>query len=252
MEESPTIHITDIARSMEKLIKKTESWSNLTFSLKGIKGDRMIRSELNISSIDPPTDRDKVTQYTDGNTNTRVGDQNLYGPGPSVRNYYERSNLISSPTNFSGNRMIREELNLSSIGPSLDSVQVLNPYRVGLDLTVSQRLEQPNRYHIVDQIGIGFNDGLVNTGCQSYYHNGLVLDSYGLESDFFAYDNIGLSNVDFNCNLDQISTKHTDGLDNTAFQNNYCSGQVLESYRLDSDFPAGNQSRFFQTYAPGK
>ena len=30
---------------------------------------------------------------------------------------------------------------------------------------------------------------------------------------------------------------------NNEFQNDYCSGQVLESYSLDSDLPASNQSR---------
>ena len=112
MEESPTIHITDIARSMEKLIKKTESRSNLTSFQKGIRGDRMIRSELNISSIDPPTDRDKVTQYTDGNTKTRVGDQNLYGPGPSVESIYGTSNMDTRVG----------DQNLYGPGPSVKSI----------------------------------------------------------------------------------------------------------------------------------
>ena len=30
---------------------------------------------------------------------------------------------------------------------------------------------------------------------------------------------------------------------NTDFRNDYCSGKVLESHRLDSDLPASNQSR---------
>ena len=132
--------------------------------------------------------------------------------------------------------------------------QVLNPYRLGLDLAVFEYLDEPDEYLIVLQIGTGFNDRLNNTVYQNGYRNSQVLDSYRLESDLLAYDKVGFSNPDYNYNpiLDQIGTKHTDGLDNTSFQNNYCSGQVLESYRLDSDFPAGNQSRFFQTYAPGK
>ena len=53
----------------------------------------LVSGELSISFIDPPSDSDKVTQNTKGNTNTRVGDQNLYGTGPSVRNIYRMSNL---------------------------------------------------------------------------------------------------------------------------------------------------------------
>ena len=33
--------------------------------------------------------------HLESNTNARVGDQNVHGPGPSVRNYYKRSNLRS-------------------------------------------------------------------------------------------------------------------------------------------------------------
>ena len=33
----------------------------------------------------------------ESNANTRVGDQNLYGPGPSIRNFFEPSSLRSVP-----------------------------------------------------------------------------------------------------------------------------------------------------------
>ena len=52
--------------------------------------------------------------YTDGNTNTRVGDQNLYGPRTSVRSYYEQSNLRSIPMPLGNN-----EVNTNPGGSSL-------------------------------------------------------------------------------------------------------------------------------------
>ena len=64
-----------------------------------------------------------------------------------------RSNLTSSPTSLRRNRMIRDELNISSIDPPTESDQVLNPYRLGLDLTVSEQLEEPDEYPIIHQIG---------------------------------------------------------------------------------------------------
>ena len=63
-----------------------------------------------------------------------------------------RSNLISSPTNLSGNRVIRGELNISSIEPPIDSDKVLNPYRLGLDLAVSEHSEDSDEYPINHQI----------------------------------------------------------------------------------------------------
>ena len=88
--------------------------------------------------------------------------------------------MTSSPTCLSGSRKIRGELNISSINPLIDGDQVLNPYRHGLDLTVSEYSDEPDEYPIVHQIGTEFNDGLGNTGYQSGYRNGQVLDSYRL------------------------------------------------------------------------
>ena len=68
--------------------------------------------------------------------------------------------MTSSLTSLSGNRVIRGELNISSIDPPIASDQVLNPYRFGLNLAVSEHLEEPDDYPIVHQIGTGFNDGL--------------------------------------------------------------------------------------------
>ena len=152
--------------------------------------------------------------------------------------------MTSSLTSLSGNRVIRGELNISSIYHPIDSDQVLNPYRLGLDLAVSEHLEEPDEYTIIHQIGTGFNDGLGNTGYQNGYCNDQVIDLYRLELDLLAYDNIRLSNPSSNYNptLDQIGTEPTDRLCNTGFQNIYCSGQVLDSNRLKSDLPAFGQS----------
>ena len=72
--------------------------------------------------------------------------------------------MTSSPIGISGDRRIRGELNISSIDPSIDSVQVLTPYRLGLDLAVPEQSEEPNEYPLIHQIGTRFNDGLGNTG----------------------------------------------------------------------------------------
>ena len=58
-----------------------------------------------------------------------------------------------------------------------------------------------------------------------------LLHSHRLESDFLAYDNVGLSNH-------QIGTGFNDGLSNTGYQNDYRNGQIPDSYRLESDFLA--------------
>ena len=96
--------------------------------------------------------------------------------------------------------MIRGELNISSIDPPVDSVQVLNPYRFGLNLAVSEQSEVSNEYISNHQISIGFNDGFSTTGYQNSYSRGQVFDSYRFESDLLAYDNIGLSNPRYNFN----------------------------------------------------
>ena len=54
--------------------------------------------------------------------------------------------------------MIRGELNISSIDPpnylpSADSDKVLNPYRLGLDLAVSEHSGDSDYYPTCDQIG---------------------------------------------------------------------------------------------------
>ena len=53
------------------------------------------------------------------------------------------SNFTSSPTNLSRNRVVRGELNISSIvppdySPGIDGDKVLNSYRLGLNLAVSE------------------------------------------------------------------------------------------------------------------
>ena len=83
-----------------------------------------------------------------------------------------RSNMTSSSTSLSGNRVIRGELNISSIDSPIDSDKDLNPYRLGLDLPVSEHSEDPDENPIIHQIGTGFNDGLGNTGYQNVYRNG--------------------------------------------------------------------------------
>ena len=110
------------------------------------------------------------------------------------------------------------------------------------------------------------------------YRNGQVLDSYRLESDLLAYDNIGLDNLHCNelelesfrlewdiyndpnyepfrlesnlyndLDLDnfrlesdiyiniQPGTESSAGQKNTGCYDRYCGGQVLDSYRLESD-----------------
>ena len=139
-----------------------------------------------------------------------------------------RSNLTSSPTSLSGNRVIISELNISSIDPPVDSDKVLNPYRLGLDLAISEDAGDSNEYPVNHQIGTGFNDGLGNTGYQNIYRSGQVLDSYRFESDLPAYNNIGLSNpgIIYYPTFDQIDTEPNDGLCNTGYRNIYPSGQV--------------------------
>ena len=70
---------------------------------------------------------------------------------------------------MSGNRAIQGELNISSIDPltclpGANSDKVLNPYRLGLDLAVSEHSGESDYYPTNRQIGTGFNDGLSNTG----------------------------------------------------------------------------------------
>ena len=99
-----------------------------------------------------------------------------------------------------------------------------------------------------DQFGVKFNDRLGNVGHQYNYHNGQVLDPYRLELDFFVYDN---ERLDYNpCYSDNpplirsVLSPLTDivGHSNTGYSDRYCSGQILDSYRLESDLPAGGQN----------
>ena len=55
-----------------------------------------------------------------------------------------QGNLMSSPSNLNVNRVLQNELNISTIDPpnyqpTLNSDKVLYPYRLGLDLTHSWR-----------------------------------------------------------------------------------------------------------------
>ena len=80
-----------------------------------------------------------------------------------------RSNISSSPTNLSRNRVVRGELNISSIdppdcSPGFDSDKVSNPYRLGLDLAVSELSGDFDHYPTTDQISTEPNDGLRHTG----------------------------------------------------------------------------------------
>ena len=59
---------------------------------------------------------------------------------------------------MSGIRALRGELNISSTDPSTclpgaDSDKVFNPYRLGLDLTVSEHSGESNYYPTNHQIG---------------------------------------------------------------------------------------------------
>ena len=84
------------AASLELRRKQDRIYSEVNLQEKtviNLNQEILVSGELSISFIDPPSDSDKVTQNTKGNTNTRVGDQNLYGTGPSVRNIYRMSNL---------------------------------------------------------------------------------------------------------------------------------------------------------------
>ena len=78
---------------------------------------------------------------------------------------------MSSLSNLYGNRVLQNELNISTIDPSnyqptLNSDKVLNPYRLGLDLTVHEYQRESNYHPINHQLGTGFNDGLGNAGYQ--------------------------------------------------------------------------------------
>ena len=50
---------TDIARIKEKMLKKIKSQSNMISSLASLSGNRVIRGESHISSIDSPIDSNK-------------------------------------------------------------------------------------------------------------------------------------------------------------------------------------------------
>ena len=65
--------------------------------------------------------------------------------------------------------MVRGELNISSIdppdfSPGIDRDKVLNQYRLGLDLTVSELSGDFDHYPTTDQISTEPNDGLRHTG----------------------------------------------------------------------------------------
>ena len=100
--------------------------------------------------------------------------------------------MTSSLTSLSGSRVIRGELNISSIDHPIDSDQVLNPYRFGLDLAVFDHSGESDYYPTNYQIVTGFNDGLCNTGFQNIYCSEQVLDSYRLELDLPAFGNVEL------------------------------------------------------------
>ena len=53
---------------------------------------------------------------------------------------------------------------------------------------------------------------------------------------------MGLGNPGVNCNPTyyQIGTDPKGGLGNTGYQTNYCNAQVLDSYRVGSDFIASD------------
>ena len=74
-------------------------------------------------------------------------------------------------------------MNISSIDPpddlpGVDSDKVFNPYRLGLDLPVSEHSGDFDYHPTIDQIGTEPNDGLGNTGFQNNYRNAQVFDSY--------------------------------------------------------------------------
>ena len=91
--------------------------------------------------------------------------------------------------------MIRGESHISTIDYPIDSNKFLNPYRLGLDLAVSELSGDFDYYPTTDQIGTEPNDGLGNTGYQTNYRNAQVLDSYRVGSDHIASDNVGLGNL---------------------------------------------------------
>ena len=110
-----------------------------------------------------------------------------------------QSNLMSSLSNLNGNRALRNKLNISTIDPpsyqpTLKSDKVLNPYRLGLDLTVYEYQRESNYLPINHQFGTGFNDGHGNTGYQVIHRGEQVLDPYIVGSDLAAYDNVELGN----------------------------------------------------------
>ena len=158
-----------------------------------------------------------------------------------------RSNLTSSPTNLSRNRVLRDELNISSIdspdySTDIDSDRVLNPYRLGLNLAVSEHSGDFYYYPTMDQIGTEPNDGLSITGSWNNYHNVQLPDSYRVGLDLIVYNNLALGNPGVNCNPSsiQIGIKPNEGLGITGHQTNYCNAQVFDSYRFGLDLIAYN------------
>ena len=104
-------------------------------------------------------------------------------------------------------------MNISSIdppdySPGIDSDKVLIPYRLELNLAVSEHSGDFDYYPTMEQIGTEPNDKLSITGSWNNYHNIQVPDPYRVESDLIVYNNLALGNPDVNCNpaSNQIGT----------------------------------------------
>ena len=67
-------------------------------------------------------------------------------------------------------------------------------------------------------------------------------DPYRLELDVYNEQDLDKYRLESDIYNDQVGTEPIGGYSNTGCPDRYCSVQVLDSYRLESDLPASGQS----------
>ena len=105
-------------------------------------------------------------------------------------------NLVSFLSNLNLNRVLRHELNIFSLDPpnyqpTHNSDKVLNPYRLGLDLTVHEYQRESNYHPINQQLGTGSKDGPCIAVYPAIHCGDKVLNPYRAGSDLTAQRNGG-------------------------------------------------------------
>ena len=67
-------------------------------------------------------------------------------------------------------------------------------------------------------------------------------DPYRLELDVYNEQDLDKYRLESDIYNDQVGTEPIGGYSNTGCPDRYCSSQVLDSYRLEMDLPAGGQN----------